>query len=428
MKNKQTKKKKRRNSLLVNLLIVVLIIVAIAFLIYQGTLTGHILLTDIDPDSSFENVSYAPPYDVFNNNETILLLDNEEINIYGKTEIDLIVTVNHPGALIWKYAYYREYNATNDSNSKWIKFEFPQNTLEGEAENWTTSFAEKQLSIPVSSLREGAENLIAAYSCKKQEGEWACGCDNPTQEKPCMEYMLQIYEIVDSETPGGPGTEGCNVNADCTEIPQNGGCYHESLTCQDCGYGSCEYENLCYKEGEEDGTNRICKSGTWLMADEVSYYVYEEGEGVPYATGVYLYDDSADCAGDLNYRLQDTTDSCLSRFGNEWRLFHLNPGPFEIVSWSKDRIEAIGTYTPSDNHMNLVHHEAYVEIANLCNDNDHCMAPRGCGSFDFVGAFFGRCIACAPPNCLDEDYCYLNGEWTLAGQQCINGVFEWVGE
>ncbi len=141
--------------------------------------------------------SYAPPYDVFNSNATVFSISRDRYVIAPPMDsISFDIDVSHTGAFIYKLGYYY-----NNSGSEWEMYEFPQSTFEGT--NWILDASSRSVTIGSDALVEG-ENYIVAYSCKKYNGLWKCGCS--TVDGPCNQWMLQAFEVF--EVPPEPPTPG----------------------------------------------------------------------------------------------------------------------------------------------------------------------------------------------------------------------------
>jgi|SRR3989338_2535031 len=143
----------------------------------------------------YEN--YGPPYDVFNSNSSVFTISRDRFVVAPSRDyIDIGLDVSQTEAFIYRYGYYY-----NFSGSYWQVYEFPQSTFEGS--NWIKDSASRSVTIGSNALVEG-ENYIVAYSCKKYNGEWKCGCS--TVNGPCYQWMLQVFESV--EVPPEPGAPG----------------------------------------------------------------------------------------------------------------------------------------------------------------------------------------------------------------------------
>ncbi|MAE42781.1 hypothetical protein CMO93_03345 [Candidatus Woesearchaeota archaeon] len=99
----------------------------------------------------------------------------------NQASLNLDITANHGGGLIYKYFYV-------DKKDGWELFEFPDKTYRGS--NWIKGSASKSLDVNTDEIFSG-ENDIAVYSCKKYQGVWKCGCNS--QDGPCNQWMLMTY-------------------------------------------------------------------------------------------------------------------------------------------------------------------------------------------------------------------------------------------
>ena len=155
---------------------------------------------------------YAPPYDVFDGNATVFSLSEDEfVQEPEQNSFDLGVEVSHDDGFIYKYGYYY----TNDG---WKVFNFPQGTFLGS--NWIKEAAETDLTISTEDALAG-ENYIVAYSCKKYDNRWRCGCT--TIDGPCNQWMLQTYTFVPFEFPAEPPPPGGILGGDtCSDNIRNG--------------------------------------------------------------------------------------------------------------------------------------------------------------------------------------------------------------
>lgn len=179
----------RRNQFItmLQLSLIVLLIAVVSFSVREGYFTGNIILSEIDPSATYASLNYSAPYDVFNDNMPIFEINPNWAVIEGEF-LDLEVQVYHPGAYIWKKGYYRD-----SSSNKWVEFSFPQTALNN---SWISEFAKVNLTINASkALKEGLENFVLTYSCKKINNQWKCGCNSPTETGICGKWMLQIFNV-----------------------------------------------------------------------------------------------------------------------------------------------------------------------------------------------------------------------------------------
>jgi hypothetical protein len=137
---------------------------------------------------------YGPPNDVFNDNIQIFFLDNNVFNLPPeKQNIDLNVQVEHEGGFVYRYGhYYTELEG-------WKRFEFPQDTVSGS--NWIKESANTYVKVDKKEIYPG-ENYIVAYSCKKYDGSWKCGCSQ--KGGACNQWMLNTYLYRNVDLPPEP--------------------------------------------------------------------------------------------------------------------------------------------------------------------------------------------------------------------------------
>lgn len=154
---------------------------------------GDIGSSDVVGDVIKVYDGYGVPNDVFADEKQIFFLSDYVFNLDPDTEIlDLELSVNHEGALIYKYGFYYTENG-------WERFEFPQETVSGS--RWIAQKASTLLDIPTSELSSG-ENYVVTYSCKKHDGEWKCGCSS--ESGPCDNWMLQTFLYRNVDLPPEP--------------------------------------------------------------------------------------------------------------------------------------------------------------------------------------------------------------------------------
>ena len=138
---------------------------------------------------------YAPPQDVFDNDTQIFFLDKYVVN--AQTDDDSIFlrsSVEQDGGFVYKRGYYYSVG-----QQKWIPYTFPQETVRGS--NWIRESSEADLEIPLQNNLLPGENYILAYSCKKYDGEWKCGCRS---ENDCGYWMLNTFTLRTDDLPPEP--------------------------------------------------------------------------------------------------------------------------------------------------------------------------------------------------------------------------------
>ncbi len=136
---------------------------------------------------------YAPPVDVFDDDKQIFFLGDYVFNVdpiqqYLSTE----VKVAHEGGYIYRYYYVY-------TNSGWEKRQFREDTVSGS--NWIKDVANDYLNIKTNTITPG-ENYIVAYSCKKQDNQWRCGCSGIYGQ--CNQWMLNTYLYRNVDLPPEP--------------------------------------------------------------------------------------------------------------------------------------------------------------------------------------------------------------------------------
>ncbi|NQU97974.1 hypothetical protein HQ533_00765 [Candidatus Woesearchaeota archaeon] len=151
---------------------------------------------DIDPQ-------YAPPWDIFNNDAMIFTFLPEQIEINPSNldlPLDLAIEVNHPGGVVYKYAYIY---LQEDGEEGWDDFRFDQDTI-GDS-NWIENYAGLMEEVEAGQFLEfgEGEHYVVAYSCKQHNGEWKCGCSSPGNPEDCNKWMIQSFHInISGCTPG----------------------------------------------------------------------------------------------------------------------------------------------------------------------------------------------------------------------------------
>jgi len=139
---------------------------------------------------------YAPPIDVFNGDEEIYFLDPKIVSVVEGEEVfyvDLDVQHSGPTSYIYKYGYYY-----NSMNQLWERFEFMDDTVAGS--NWIKEDASTTLRLSRDQFLPG-ENYVVAYSCKKHNREWKCGCESTSN---CGMWMLQNFILRNTDFPPEP--------------------------------------------------------------------------------------------------------------------------------------------------------------------------------------------------------------------------------
>jgi len=139
---------------------------------------------------------YAPPIDVFDNDDQIYFIDPKIASLTDQDQVfymDIEVEHEGPSAYVYKYGHY--YNSISQS---WEGFQFDETTVSGS--NWIKESASTTLQLGRNEFMPG-ENYIVTYSCKKQNGEWKCGCSDSST---CNMWMLQTFILRHDELPPEP--------------------------------------------------------------------------------------------------------------------------------------------------------------------------------------------------------------------------------
>jgi len=172
-------------------------------------LAGIIILGIIGTAINYDDVPYAPPYDIFNDNQTIFSIDSGNYVADGNDFVNMDITIDHDDGFIYRKAYYWDF-----AQQKWVLFTFSNQTIGNS--NWIRDGATESLSINASNSLQNGENYIVAFSCKKQGGVWKCGC---VEENNCDKWMIIVFNVSDIDSPsnGSTGTplDECNNDSDC---------------------------------------------------------------------------------------------------------------------------------------------------------------------------------------------------------------------
>src|SRR3989344_6747777 len=135
--------------------------------------------------------SYAPPYDVFNNNAQIFFVELIDVS---EDFLQYNIIVDHPGAIVLGKGYYY----TDD----WNEFEFKkQAILDDQGNQWVESPVQTTVLLSRQEYPTGISG-VTVQSCKKQQGELLCGCKSAND---CGYWMDK------SPVRGG----SCTSNSDC---------------------------------------------------------------------------------------------------------------------------------------------------------------------------------------------------------------------
>jgi len=136
---------------------------------------------------------YAPPIDVFDGDKQIFFLDKYVFNLDPSEEyLSTKASVDHTGGYVYKYYYVY-------TNNRWEKQDFREETVKGS--NWIRDSAIDYLSIKTNTIIPG-DNYIVAYSCKKYDNRWRCGCSS--KYGSCNQWMLNTFLYRNVELPPEP--------------------------------------------------------------------------------------------------------------------------------------------------------------------------------------------------------------------------------
>ena len=134
---------------------------------------------------------YAPPIDVDDNDRQIFFLDEYIFNMNpDESQLQTGVLVNHPDGLVYKYYYVFV-------NGEWEKRVFNEDTYK--SSNWIQGQATDWMSVDTPGLAIG-ENYVVAYSCKKYNNQWKCGCGDYN----CNQWMLNSFLYRNVDLPPEP--------------------------------------------------------------------------------------------------------------------------------------------------------------------------------------------------------------------------------
>ena len=135
--------------------------------------------------------SYAPPYDIFNNNAQIFFVELIDVS---EDFLQYNIIVDHPEAIVLGKGYYY----TDD----WKEFEFKKESiLDDKGNQWMKSPVQTTILLSRREYPTGISG-VTVQSCKKQQDELLCGCKSAND---CGYWMYQ------SPVRGG----SCTSNSDC---------------------------------------------------------------------------------------------------------------------------------------------------------------------------------------------------------------------
>ncbi|MBI4139531.1 LamG domain-containing protein [Candidatus Woesearchaeota archaeon] len=127
---------------------------------------------------------YAPPWDVLEQNLSVILKTTEPTSGYslqeGKTLSTRVIAEGRE-LFIYKIGYYY-----STKKNDWEPFEFSQQGHKGSS--WIRGTATKNLVLTEEDIGDG-ENYVAVYVCRKSGG-WKCGCQ---YEGKCGMWTLQTF-------------------------------------------------------------------------------------------------------------------------------------------------------------------------------------------------------------------------------------------
>ncbi|MEK6822993.1 MAG: hypothetical protein AABY13_04125, partial [Nanoarchaeota archaeon] len=149
---------------------------------------------------------YAPPVDPFNGYLEIFTVTPEEI--YPDLLTDNVFTIKstvNPGADAYTYRKGFYYD-----NSGWKEYFFEGNRVADS--NWIKGMGYAKLALPLSSF-VGGENFVVAYSCRRVNQEWKCGCSSDKPGAQCGLWMLDTFTIMPFSLPPEPPGPGFNPTA-----------------------------------------------------------------------------------------------------------------------------------------------------------------------------------------------------------------------
>ncbi len=192
--------------------------IGVFLFVFALNFSSALLVTNFNASATYS--SYAPPNDPFSgSNNLIFTLGDDQHTISSSNTAANVgnVKVEENGAFIWKTGYYR-----NFSSNAWVSFNFSGEVIKnsaGQNTNWLSGTATATLNIQNSSLR-GGSNPILAYSCKKYNDIWKCGCLSNGESGNCKRWMLQLINVSGEvqQTHGGSScidNAGCNPGESC---------------------------------------------------------------------------------------------------------------------------------------------------------------------------------------------------------------------
>ena len=215
---------------------------------------------------------FSPPIDPFDNFRVIYsIYDEVFVEASGEQVVDLrsfaptgavvasdhttpppprvvgpyqLIDAYHPEGYIWGTAYY-----LNSESFQWEEISLNGDRVGGS--NWIEDGSYGEYYLSPDYLEEG-ENYIIAYSCKRYDNEWKCGCRDT--DDSCNRWMLQSFNVIkDDLPPGPPGPPGFADPRIITE-DISGWTYRDSDSGRDCfsdlipdcrlAIGEYEHENV----------------------------------------------------------------------------------------------------------------------------------------------------------------------------------------
>ncbi|MBU1854251.1 MAG: S8 family serine peptidase, partial [Nanoarchaeota archaeon] len=159
--------------------------------------------------------NYAPPWDIFNEEQMILTTSPEELSIDPFTqEIKFEIDVSHEKGVIYKYGY-----TYNPETETWKQIEFPQKTISNS--NWISENAYTNFYLDNNNIPTG-EYYVIAYSCRQYQGEWKCSCRS---ENDCGYWMVQSFNVNNfeelPEEPSFCGNNKCETGETSNNCPED---------------------------------------------------------------------------------------------------------------------------------------------------------------------------------------------------------------
>lgn len=205
--------------------------------------------------NDYAGTGYSSPRDIYAGDELIFTITPESVHLTDSQSVNIDVVVEQDGGYIYKKAYYFD-----SRRNEWVNFNFTETTVGGD--KWIPDRASRSLTINATNnlLNSPDLNPIVAYSCKKYNLVWRCGCVNT--EGDCNHWMLQLLNVSGITSPAI--SRGCIMNSDCEagEVCLENTCYASGNSCsasadceedERCLYGVCVNDVISGGE-DDDGT------------------------------------------------------------------------------------------------------------------------------------------------------------------------------